>query len=165
MPIRPSSFMWQKFKDFVHLYVMIGYIPTVCLATYLNLTVGPAELTETPDGYEPAIWEYEKHPVTRLLTRLAFDHPAEDYERKMHVLNQENENVLLKRIELQVRNVMSIRNDYQAWYYYGQLTPAKGVRHMRDKYYRFGEMMGVRIGRRDVEEDLSAMESPAGGIR
>lgn len=159
--------MWYKFKDLLHMYLMIGFVPTVCSATYMNLTVGPAELSEIPEAYEPAYYEYERHPVTRLVARYVFEHPAEEYERKMHLLNEENEKVLLRRIEKQVKNVMAIRNDYQAWYYSPQLLPAKGARYFRDRYYRFFELMGVRISPRDVREDLSSMESPnrTGGFR
>ena len=156
MTVTPSRFMWDKFKDMLHFYTMLGLIPTVCLATYVNLTVGPAELTETPDGYEPSHWEYERHPMTRLLARL-FEHPAIDYERKLHVLNREMERMMLKRIEFQVRNIMAVRNDYEAWYY--EPAPAKHVRVNRDVYYRHGEAVGVNttVG---LDSELADMDKP-----
>lgn len=152
MVIKPSEYMWKKFKDLMHLYVMVGLIPIMAVSAYVNLTQGQAQLAETPEGYEPKLWEYEKYPMTRLYTRM-FPHPAAEHERKMYVLNYENEKLILRRIEMQVRAVMSVRNDFQAWYY--DPYYAKPFRHMRD----MGQRLGVLVGFRD-SPDLSEMKNP-----
>lgn len=60
MIIKPSRFQWDKFKDLLHFYVMLGVIPVTALVLYANIFVGPAQLAEIPEGYEPKHWEYEK---------------------------------------------------------------------------------------------------------
>lgn len=64
MFIRPSRFQWDKFKDMLHYYVMIGLIPITAIVMYCNIFVGPAELAEIPKDYEPKHWEY--HSVSKL---------------------------------------------------------------------------------------------------
>lgn len=60
MTIKPSRFQWDKFKDLMHFYVMIGVIPITAVLLYSNIFVGPSQLAEIPEGYEPKPWEYEK---------------------------------------------------------------------------------------------------------
>jgi NADH dehydrogenase (ubiquinone) 1 beta subcomplex subunit 5 len=60
MDVQPSRFQWHKFKDMLHFYVMLGVIPVTGLLFYLNVFVGPATLTEIPEGYEPKHWEYHR---------------------------------------------------------------------------------------------------------
>jgi len=60
MTIKPSRFQWDKFKDLMHFYVMLGVIPVTALVLYANIFVGPAQLAEIPEGYVPKHWEYEK---------------------------------------------------------------------------------------------------------
>lgn len=60
MTIKPSRFQWDKFKDLMHFYVMIGVLPITALVLYANIFVGPSQLAEIPEGYEPKHWEYEK---------------------------------------------------------------------------------------------------------
>jgi NADH dehydrogenase (ubiquinone) 1 beta subcomplex subunit 5 len=60
MDVQPSRFQWHKFKDMLHFYVMLGAIPITGLLFYLNVFVGPAQLTETPEDYVPKHWEYHR---------------------------------------------------------------------------------------------------------
>lgn len=154
MDIKPSEYTWHKFKDMVHFYVMLGLVPVLTVSAYKNLTEGPAVLTETPEGYEPSIWEYEKYPMNRLFAR-GFANPAPEYERKMYLLMHENEKMILDRIENQVKTVMSIRNDFQAWYYEPMF--AKAYRHMRDLGYRHVHGIGYLD---DEDTDLSSLSNP-----
>lgn len=59
-PLVPSRWQWNKFKDFVHLYLAIGLIPVGLIVAYTNIFIGPATLSETPEGYVPKHWEYYK---------------------------------------------------------------------------------------------------------
>lgn len=58
--VTPSRFQWNKFKDMLHFYVMLGVIPITAIVFYTNVFIGPAQLTEIPEGYTPKHWEYHK---------------------------------------------------------------------------------------------------------
>lgn len=58
MPIKPSRWQWNRFKDFFHFYVLLGVIPCTLLVTYVNIFIGPAKLAETPEGYIPEPHEF-----------------------------------------------------------------------------------------------------------
>ena len=60
MPLVPSRWQWHKFKDMAHYYFMVGIIPAGLLVFYANVFVGPAKLSEIPEGYEPKHWEYHR---------------------------------------------------------------------------------------------------------
>ena len=65
MPIRPSRWVYDKFKDDVHFYFMLAAIPIGMTVACINLFVGPGELTPIPEGYVPREEEYHRNPVTR----------------------------------------------------------------------------------------------------
>lgn len=69
MFIKPSRFQWDKFKDMLHYFVMVGLIPITAIVGYCNIFIGPAQLAEIPQDYEPKHWEY--HNVSRLLSRVS----------------------------------------------------------------------------------------------
>lgn len=69
--IAPSRFQWNKFKDQVHLYIMLGVIPITALILYVNIFIGPAQLTPIPEGYTPKHWEYHRVSVDELLDYFA----------------------------------------------------------------------------------------------
>lgn len=60
MIVQPSRFQWNKFKDLLHFYVMLGVIPITAVVMYCNIFIGPAQLHEIPEGYEPKYWEYHR---------------------------------------------------------------------------------------------------------
>lgn len=142
MFIKPSQFQWRKFKDMVHLYSMVGLIPMFCWSSYLNLTIGPSELAETPEGYRPEYYEYQRHPVTRWMTKHFHRDPQVLYELRMAALNFEAESVLMKRISEQVTNVMKARQDYQAWFYWPFY--AKHARRYREIYRTMEDRTGTK---------------------
>ncbi|KAH8307333.1 hypothetical protein KR044_010407 [Drosophila immigrans] len=117
MTIKPSRFQWDKFKDLLHFYVMIGVIPITALVFYANVFVGPAQLAETPADYEPKHWEYERNPITRFIARYILSSQQQEYEKACHNLFEENEKAQLRLLEEEVRRKMSERKDYQAYYY------------------------------------------------
>lgn len=58
--IQPSTYTWSEFKDKLHFFVLLGVIPLTLITSYVNIFIGPAELTEIPDGYTPQRHEYFK---------------------------------------------------------------------------------------------------------
>ena len=60
MPMTPSRFQWHKFKDSLHYFTMVGLIPMTAIIFYVNTFIGPAQLSETPEGYEPQHWEHHR---------------------------------------------------------------------------------------------------------
>lgn len=60
MNIKPSRFQWNKFKDLLHFYTLVGAIPVCLIILCTNVFVGPATLTPVPEGYQPNHWEYFK---------------------------------------------------------------------------------------------------------
>ncbi|XP_044741811.1 NADH dehydrogenase [ubiquinone] 1 beta subcomplex subunit 5, mitochondrial-like [Chrysoperla carnea] len=115
--ITPSRWQWIKFKDLFHYYILVGAIPVLGVVTYANVFIGPAQLTEIPADYTPKHWEYHKHPITRFLARYVFPNPQQEYEKLMHLLYEEHETALIRKLEKDVRAKMAERNDYQAYYY------------------------------------------------
>lgn len=57
-PLQPSRFQYNLFKDYLHLYFMVGLIPCGLIILYSNLFIGPATLSEIPEDYTPKHWEY-----------------------------------------------------------------------------------------------------------
>ena len=58
MHIKPSKWSWNRFKDLLNFYVLLGVIPATAVITYINLFIGPARLAEIPEGYVPETHEY-----------------------------------------------------------------------------------------------------------
>jgi len=116
-PMRPTVFQWRKFKDFLHFYMALGIIPLTIITTYVNITIGPAELAEIPDGYEPKYWEYFKSPVSRFMAKYIIGDKRIDYEGMVDLCAEESEKMVLKNVERIIRDFMKNRSDYQSWYY------------------------------------------------
>lgn len=91
MVITPSRFQWHKFKDLFHYYVLVGLIPISAIVFYANVFVGPAQLAEIPEGYEPKHWEYHRSPITRFLARYWHENPQQGYEKYCHLVWEEEE--------------------------------------------------------------------------
>jgi NADH dehydrogenase (ubiquinone) 1 beta subcomplex subunit 5 len=138
MNIVPSKFQWEKFKDLLHLYFMIGAIPSGLLILYTNIFIGPAQLSEAPEGYEPKHWEYHRHPITRWMARYIYPPPQQDYEIYLHHLWEEQQKKDIRQVEAMVKDKMAERSDYQSFYY----------RPMTAKYHRIA---------RKAAEDLEAL--------
>lgn len=124
--LQPSRWQWRKFKDLIHLYFQIGFVPCLLFVGYQNLFTGPATIAEIPEDYIPKYWEYYKNPVTRLLARYIYTDPQQDYEKYCCYLFVEQEKIKLRELEQAILKKMAERNDYQAYYY----KPVPG------KYYR-----------------------------
>jgi len=130
--IHASRWSWNKFKDELHFYLLLGIIPLGTLILYCNIFIGPATLADIPPGYEPQVWEYHKHPIQRWFARYAYKPPDEDYEKMMCHLQSEHEKTQFKQLETKVRQLMADRGDYQGWYY----VPIDSVKYAKDHLAR-----------------------------
>ena len=84
MEVRASTYTWRQFYDDVHFYLCLTGIPVLILITAVNIRVGPATLTDIPEGYEPQQHEYYRHPITRFLVKYMIETPQSIYERSMY---------------------------------------------------------------------------------
>lgn len=140
LALQPSRWQWHKCKDMFHYYLMVGLIPVGAIIFYTNVFIGPAQLKPIPKGYEPAHWEYFRHPITRFIARYIHSNPQQEYEKFMHYIDEEQQKVKLRALEKAVLRKMSERQDYKAYYY----------RPVYNKYLRInkrtGEEMYNRVG-------------------
>lgn len=116
-PMIPTKMQWHKFKDTLHFYVMLGVIPLGAVVLYTNIFIGPATLSEIPEGYHPKHWEYHRHPISRFISRYIYPSPQQEYEKQCHFIYEEQEKIKLRQLEAQIKEKMGERKDYQAWYY------------------------------------------------
>lgn len=70
---------------------MVGAIPCLSIVFLTNVFIGPATLTEIPEGYTPQHWECHKHPITRFIAKYFHPSPQEVYEKKMDRLYEIDE--------------------------------------------------------------------------
>lgn len=140
MHIQPSRFQWNKWKDYLHFYTLVGTIPLLTLVGLVNIFVGPATLEPIPDGYQPKHWEYHRvswlngffspifnffffffdrfqHPISRFMARYVFPTPQQDYEKRMHVIYVDHEKRQLLFLEEKIQKLIKKRRDYEAYYY------------------------------------------------
>jgi len=125
--VLPSRYQWRKYKDSLHFYIMLGAFPALAFVFFINVTIGPATLTEIPPGYRPSIEEYHRHPITRWLSKHWIGNPQEIYERNMFYVNEADELKRMKQIEDKVMELMRQRGDYPN-YFYNKLSIAKYLR-------------------------------------
>ncbi|KAG8233598.1 hypothetical protein J437_LFUL001009 [Ladona fulva] len=135
MDIVPSRWQWHRFKDILHYYVLLGVIPMTAVILYANIFIGPAQLTEIPEGYVPKHWEYYRHPITRFIARYILQSPQQEYEKMLHMVYEEAERMKLRKLEKEVKAKMAERGDYKAYYY----LPAY------PKYYRYSRELGEKL--------------------
>lgn len=55
--------------------------------------------------------------MSRFLARYVYPSPQQEYEKMLHVINEEQEKAALRKLENQVRDKMAERHDYQSYYY------------------------------------------------
>lgn len=79
----------------LHYYILVGAIPCGLVIFLSNVLVGPAQLEPIPEGYVPKHWEYYSHPITRFIARYIHQSPQQDYEKFMHWVYEEKEQVNL----------------------------------------------------------------------
>ncbi|KAH9514205.1 NADH dehydrogenase [ubiquinone] 1 beta subcomplex subunit 5, mitochondrial [Bulinus truncatus] len=117
MVIVPSSFEWTVFKDDLHFFLMLGLLPMAALITYVNIFVGPAQLSDIPEGYEPKEWEYHKSPIKRWFAKYVYQEPQKEYEKTLYWIHYWAEKRYWNKLELKVQRLMEDRLDYKGWYW------------------------------------------------
>lgn len=120
MVIKPSNFEAKRWLDHLHFYFWLAALPSLIIIGAVNLFIGPAELVDTPEDYEPKHWEYYKHPITRFHSRYIQESPEKIYERHMHFLNKQQEQIMIKKLRKKVEYLASDitgRYDSTYWYY------------------------------------------------
>lgn len=81
-----------------------------------------------------------QHPVSRFLARYVYPSPQQEYEKMLHVLQEETERMALRKLEKQVREKMAERQDYQSYYYRPAI--AKYVRVSKETADELVELRG-----------------------
>ncbi|XP_058800446.1 NADH dehydrogenase [ubiquinone] 1 beta subcomplex subunit 5, mitochondrial [Phymastichus coffea] len=117
MVITPTRWQWDKTKDLIHFYFMVMAIPLGIITFCANVFVGPATLTEIPEGYEPKYWEYYKNPIQRFLARYFYNNPQKEYEKGMAYVYNEQEVIKVRKLEHKISELMQKRLDYQYNYF------------------------------------------------
>merc|ERR1712154_550307 len=117
MQVLPSRFEWERWKNDMHFYLMLGFGPMALLIAYCNLFIGQAELADIPGDYEPMPWEYHRGPIQRWFVKYIYEYPEKRYERTLHHLWEEGERRKMRLLERKVRALMHVRQDYKGWYY------------------------------------------------
>uniref|UniRef100_A0A0D9S2A2 NADH dehydrogenase [ubiquinone] 1 beta subcomplex subunit 5, mitochondrial n=1 Tax=Chlorocebus sabaeus TaxID=60711 RepID=A0A0D9S2A2_CHLSB len=116
-PIKLSGFNDKFFVFFFKFYVLLTGIPAATCRTLVKGFMREAEPAEIPEGYIPEHWESYKHPVSRWMAHSFQDHPENNYERAVTVLQIEAKKAELQLKELEVRRLMPDRGD-RPWYEY-----------------------------------------------
>lgn len=119
MDIIPSNFDWKDFKNMVHFYSVLSFIPVIVVTTICNIRCN-AELSEVPEGYEPRHWEYYKHPITRWMAKYLFKPMEIEHELNMAKCEMVSETKILSRIERAVDKTMSFYCDHRTKYFHPQ---------------------------------------------
>lgn len=115
--IHPSRFVQRRFFNHLHWYTCLSFIIYLPTVLYLNITQGPAELAEIPDGYYPEEYEYYKNPVTRAWMRYAFAGEQISHEKTLATIANESEAIWYRKREKFVRALQAERRDYQGWFW------------------------------------------------
>lgn len=113
---RPSRWSWDLFKDYMHLYILIGAIPIGAIIVGSNLMVGQAVLKPIPEGYDPKEEEYYKSPVTRWFVRNIFRSTQQQYEMRACRYWEEQKKSEMFLLMKEVRRVQKLNQDYKGWY-------------------------------------------------
>lgn len=139
--IFPSNLPHFQTKNFIHMYLVTPAMLFAVFASYKNIFEGEAMLADTPPGYRPHYFEYEKNPVTRWIIRTFYRDPAQGHERFMCALNYKQEVNILKKIQNQVMGLMRVKKD--TFSYFQRYHTAKYSRIARDYHILLGETEGI----------------------
>lgn len=115
--IEPTRWQWNKCKDMLHFYTAIGVIPLSILTFVVYVYVGPAQLTEIPEGYVPKHWEYYRNPITRFIMKHFNESHQECYERTMHMMYEETRKAKILELQDRILELMKNRQDHAEFYH------------------------------------------------
>jgi len=116
-PPRPSRWLYDKFKDDVHFYILLGAIPVGIFIVSMNVFIGPAKLEVIPEGYKPQEWEYYRNPTVRFLVKHFKRGHQQDYETTLHNIWEAEKIAEMRALKKEVRRQMQIHGDYKGWYH------------------------------------------------
>jgi len=140
MRIQPSQHYWGKFKDTLHFYILLGLVPLTAITMLTAIFVGPAELTEyDPEDYTPEYWEYFKHPVSRFIAKYISSDKVIDYETFCSKMAEESENMILKKIDREIFDMMRITADNKSYFYAPYQTQISRFRSEREMDVLLGD--------------------------
>ena len=114
--VHPSKFVYRRFKNHLHFYVTLAFLIYGVPITYLTVKQGPAELVETPPGYNPKEWECYKHPATRWLARYIVPSEQSKYEKMLATLAIEQEKMWYRKRDGRMRELEKERKDYFGYF-------------------------------------------------
>ena len=117
MSIRPSRWVYDKFKDDLHFYFMLGAIPCGLVIIGANLMYSNAQLSAIPEGYTPREEEYHPNPLTRFITKYLKVGYQETYEVHLHNIWEAAKVSEMKQLKSEVKRQMAIQGDYKGWYH------------------------------------------------
>merc|ERR1711953_55838 len=121
--LRPSQWDWRFYKDILHLYSMLGLIPVGAVIIGANVLVGPADLVDIPEGYEPRVEEYHSHPIKRWFAKYVYDPPERAYEMQCAYHQLEYDTSQHRLLDQKVTKLQRERGDYYGWYYIQPQAP------------------------------------------
>lgn len=113
---RPSRWSYDMFKDYLHLYTLIGLIPCGLLVIGSNLFIGTAVLKPIPEGYEPKEEEYYKSPITRWFVRHVYKSYQQQYEMRAASIWQDHKRGNIRQLYDEVARVQKLNTDYKGWF-------------------------------------------------
>jgi NADH dehydrogenase (ubiquinone) 1 beta subcomplex subunit 5 len=132
--IIPTRYEWTKFKDHMNFYILLGIIPIGIIIGATNIFIGPAELIDIPEDYEPKYWEYYRHPISRFIARNLLTSEEKLYERHLHFMANEMERIEMRKLEEKVKLLISTRHDYKRWYYIPKLEEPVHITREFEEY-------------------------------
>uniref|UniRef100_A0A4Y7M2Z4 NADH dehydrogenase [ubiquinone] 1 beta subcomplex subunit 5, mitochondrial n=1 Tax=Daphnia hispanica TaxID=575233 RepID=A0A4Y7M2Z4_9CRUS len=141
MHIKPSRWSWNRFKDLMHFYIMLGVIPATIVITYVNVFIGPAQLVEIPEGYVPEPHEYFPHPITRWMSKYVSRSYQQEYEFMCHHIYETEYEQKLRKAEKRIKQKMAEKQDTQAYYY--EPVTSRYERSIRDNAQTTLEVSGT----------------------
>ncbi|KAG5453135.1 NADH dehydrogenase [ubiquinone] 1 beta subcomplex subunit 5, mitochondrial [Clonorchis sinensis] len=141
--VKPSEFLNARALDTLHFYAMLGLVPCLVLVFLVNVFVGPAELTDIPEGYEPRHWEYHKHPISRFIAKYMSPHPQKTYESFLGQLDDIREQKELIFEDRWLRSSDRTYGDYRGWYFI-PANPAGVIRARKE--LELDQEIGEHVG-------------------
>ncbi|UYV76909.1 NDUFB5 [Cordylochernes scorpioides] len=128
-PLQPSRFQFKQHTNLLHFYFMLGLIPVTAIIFLANIYVGPAELSDIPEGYIPQEHEYHKHPITRFLVKYFIPTEQQRYEITMYSIDKQAQMRRYRILREKTFDLIKTRQDYVGLYY--QPFEADDIRHLR----------------------------------